>query len=168
MFPSGHLLDYSSCCSLWPLAEPLLTILSLCLEVITLFPCLFLCMSFSLSLSLCPSPSLTPLFSFSHLDSRCCTETSGGQSSLPPLRAKIFVVIPHLAPNVCANIAYEYKLPSAKIIKENVFWINFEVTFLYVGKGSVVLWVGSQHSGARLLRYGFLLCYFPAVGCWVS
>ena len=73
-----------------------------------------------------------------HLDSRCHTERSGGQFSLKPLEAKIFVVILYLEPNIDANIAYEYKQSSVRIIKENAMWIDFAVSFLHIGRGHVV------------------------------
>lgn len=96
-------------------------------------------------------------------------QRSGGQSFLKFLEAKIFEMILYLATNICANIAYEYKLSSVRIIKENVIWINLAVSFLYIhSKRQCSITAGSEHSGARLLGFESLLCHFPAIGSWVS
>ena len=79
--------------------------------------------------------------------------------------AKIFEMILYLATNICANIAYEYKLSSVRIIKENVIWINLAISFLYIhSKRQCSITAGSEHSGARLLGFESLLCHFPAIG----
>ena len=111
-FPSGHLLDCSSCCSLWPLTDPFLTILCVYGSLLSILVSLSACLLVSLPVFPLISCFLSPIWALGY-----STERSGGQFSHKPRTAKIFVMTLQLAPNVCANISYEYKWSSVKIMK---------------------------------------------------
>ena len=82
-----------------------------------------------------------------------------GSIPLKPVEAKIFIVILYLEPNICANIAYEYKQSSVRIIKENAIWIDFAVSFLYIGRVHVVWWLEANTLGPDNLDLN---------PCWVT